>query len=413
MPVLRNIGCLVTGRPGSSGKLEILAHAALLWKGDRIQWVGTGDSLPDLPPGEPTLDAQGGMVIPGLVDCHTHLAFAGWRADEFEARIRGSSYLEIARSGGGILRTVEATRRATRDELLERCLTHLRRMAESGVVAVEAKSGYGLDMESELKLLEVYRELNRRQPVRIIPTLLAAHVVPPEFENRRPDYVRMICSELIPEVAGRGLARFCDVFLEAGAFTAEDARQILVCGRRHGLRPKLHADQLSAGGGAELAAELGAVSADHLEHASDEGLQRLAEAGVVAVLLPLAELYLGQAPASARRLLERGLTVAVATDFNPGTAPTYSLMLALLLVCTLGRLTPAEALVGATRAAAQAVGEDENLGTIEAGKRADFVLLDAEGPAQWISHFGGPPPIGVWIGGRQVAGRSGNGRHSN
>jgi imidazolonepropionase len=406
MPILRNIGCLVTGRPAGDERLEILTHAALFWKGDRFRWVGTEGGLPELPPGEATLDAQGGMVIPGLIDCHTHLAFAGWRADEFEARIRGSSYLEIAKSGGGILRTVEATRRASRDELVERCLVHLRRMAESGVVAVEAKSGYGLDIESELKLLEVYRELNRRQPVRIIPTLLAAHVVPPEFENRRADYVRMICSELIPEVAGRGLARFCDVFLEAGAFTAEDAREILACGWRYGLRPKLHADQLSAGGGAELAAEVGAVSADHLEHASEEGLQRLAKAGVVAVLLPVAELYLGEAPASARRLVERGLTVAVATDFNPGTAPTYSLTLALLLACTLGRLTPAEALVGATRAAARAVGEEENLGTIEPGKRADFVLLDAEGPAQWISHFGGPAPTAVWIGGRQVAGRS-------
>ncbi len=404
MPVLKNIGSLVTGRAGDGEPLERLSGAALVWKGDRIQWVGSEEGLPPLPPGESTYDARGGMVIPGLIDCHTHLAFAGWRADEFEARIGGRSYLEIAESGGGILRTVEATRRASRDELVEKCLGHLRRMAESGVVAVEAKSGYGLDVENELKLLEVYRELNRLQRVRIIPTLLAAHVVPPEFENRRTDYVRMVCNELIPEVAARGLARFCDVFVEVGAFTVEDAREILACGWRYGLRPKLHADQLSAGGGAELAAEMGAVSADHLEHAGDEGLQRLAEKGVVGVLLPLAELYLGRAPASARRLLERGLTVAVATDFNPGTAPTYSLPLALLLACTLGRLNPAEALAGVTRAAARAVGEEEASGTLEPGKRADFVLLEAESPAQWISHFGGPGPVEVWIGGRPTLG---------
>lgn len=401
MPVLRNIAKLYTGQAGPAGDLQAIPDAAIRWEDNRVAWLGAETDLPHNPTDE-VIDGRRGLLVPGLIDCHTHLAFGGWRADEFDARIRGVSYQEIARRGGGILNTMRATRQASRDELRERCLRHLEGMVALGVTAVEAKSGYGLNVESELKLLEVYQEVNSRQPVAVIPTLLAAHVVPPEFTHRRSDYVRLICGELIPEVASRGLARFCDVFVEEGAFTLEEARQILECGISRGLKPKLHADQLSAGGGAELAAELGATSADHLEQVSDSGLRRLAEAGVVGVLLPLAALYLAQMPAPARRLIEAGVRVAVATDFNPGSAPSYSLPLAMLLACTVNRMTPEEALLGVTRNAAAALGETDRRGVLVAGLQADFALLETESLPQWISHFGGTPAPRVWIGGREV-----------
>ncbi len=403
MPVLRNIRRLVSGRfLGSQSELEVIEGAALAWENGRITWVGSENRLPSVVPEGVSFDARGCLVIPGLIDCHTHLVFGGWRTSEFVLRARGSSYLEIAQSGGGILSTVAATRAASTEELVERAFTFLAEMAGLGITTVECKSGYGLDPESEQKILESYARLARLQPVRLVPTLLAAHVVPPEYAERRDDYVNLVCDRIIPEVAGRNLARFCDVFVEEGAFTVAEARRILETGARWGLKPRVHVDQLTDQGGAQLAAEVGALSADHLEHVSAAGIARLAEAGVTAVTLPLASLFLRQPPLQARRLLEAGVGVAVATDFNPGSAPTYHLPLALSLACVLSGLTPAEAVMGATWFAARALGMEREIGSLEVGKRADFALLDAESCDHWLYHFRPNACLATFVGGARI-----------
>jgi imidazolonepropionase len=402
MPVLHNIGLLARCLPfGAQSELHAIPRAALAWEGGLLRWVGPEAELPGEYRGWPPEDAGGRLVIPGLVDCHTHLAFAGWRADEFAARLAGKTYLEIAAAGGGIAATVAKTRAASSAELLGRCRGHLAGMAALGVTTIEAKSGYGLTAEHELRLLRIYREL-ATGPQRIVPTLLAAHVVPAEYRARRDAYLQLIIEEIIPAAAREGLARFCDVFVEESAFTLDEARAILAAGTRHGLQPKLHADQLSSGGGAELAAELHAVSADHLERISEAGIQRLAQAGVVAVSLPFAALYLGMAPLPARKLLDAGVAVAVASDFNPGTAPSYHLPMALTLACALQRMTPAEALKGATIVAARAIGLAEEIGSLEPGKSADFALLEAESVEHWLYHLRANACVRTLVRGREV-----------
>jgi imidazolonepropionase len=321
------------------------------------------------------------------VDCHTHLVFGGWRADEFTRRIEGSSYLEIARAGGGIARTVRLTREAGAEALLQRARGFVREMAALGVTTIEGKSGYGLDREHELELLRIYRRLAESEPVGIVATFLGAHVVPLEYRDRRDDYVALLVDELIPAVAAERLATACDVFVEDSAFTIEEARRILLAGRAAGLAARLHADQLTSSGGAELAAEVGALSADHLEHVSERGVAAMAEAGVVAVSLPVASLYLSQPPMPARRLIAAGVAVAVATDFNPGSAPCYHLPLAMTLACTLQRMTPAEALKGATLYGARALGLERRVGSLERGKAADFALIDAPDVDHWLYHL--------------------------
>nr|MBA3554733.1 imidazolonepropionase [Gemmatimonadales bacterium] len=349
MKALENIGQLATCRPaGGQGEIHAITDGMVVWDGRDVVWVGARREMPGTYRAAERIDAGGGLVTPGLVDCHTHLAFGGWRAEEFEQRIRGRSYLDIARNGGGIARTVRLTREATEDALLERARGFLSEMLALGVTTVECKSGYGLDRESELKLLRVYRRLAEMGPVRIVATFLGAHTVPPEHRADREAYLRLLLDDLIPEVGSRGLAECCDVFVEDSAFSLAEARRILLAGRDAGLAPKLHADQLTSGGGAELAAEVGALSADHLEHASESGISAMARAGTVAVSLPLASLYLGQPAMPARRFIEAGVPVAVATDFNPGSAPSFHLPLAMTLACTLQRMTPAEALKGAT-----------------------------------------------------------------
>jgi imidazolonepropionase len=385
--LLRNIGLLARCLPaGPQDDANVVPNAALAWSDRLIRWVGPEAALPAEFRGWPAEDAGGRLVIPGLVDCHTHLAFAGWRADEFERRIRGASYLEIAASGGGIASTVATTRAASTSELLESCRARLAAMARLGVTTVEAKSGYGLSLESELRILGVYRELALAGH-RLVPTLLAAHVVPAEFRDRRAEYVELVIEQIIPRAAAEGLARFCDVFVEESAFSMAEGRRILEAGKRHGLRPKLHADQLTGSGGAELAAEVGAASADHLECVSDRGIEQMARAGVVAVSLPFASLYLGVSPLPARRLLAAGVPVAVATDFNPGSAPSYHLPVAMTLACTLQRMTPPEALKGATIVAARAIGMEREVGSLEAGKAADFAVIDAGSVEQWLYHL--------------------------
>ena len=386
MPLLRNIGLLLQCRAdGAQDDVHPIPRAALAWSRDRIDWVGPEAELPERFHEWPSEDAGSRLVIPGLVDCHTHLAFGGWRADEFEQRIKGATYQEIAARGGGILSTVARTRGLNKAALQFRSREFLRGMASLGVTTVECKTGYGLEPATELRLLEVYAALEREGPLRIVPTLLAAHTTPPEYRERRDDYVTLVTDAIIP--AARGSARFCDVFVEKGAFTIDEARRILNAGLDAGLRPKLHADQLTSGGGAELAAEVGAASADHLEHISSAGIDAMAAAGVVAVSLPIASLYLSQPPPPARRLIQAGVPVAVATDFNPGSAPSYHLPLALTLACTAQRMTPAEALKGATVIAARAVGMEAVCGSLEPGKAADFAIIDAPDVNHWLYHF--------------------------
>jgi imidazolonepropionase len=402
MKVLVNIAQLATCRAeGGQGDIHAIPNAAMVWDEGVIQWVGPEEELPTASRGAERIDAGGRLVIPGLVDCHTHLAFAGWRADEFEQRLRGRSYLDIAKAGGGIMSTVRQTRAATEADLLQRAAGFLGEMLTLGVTTVECKSGYGLDLEAELKLLRVYRRLANEQPVRLVPTFLGAHVVPPEFRDNRAGYVDLLADRMIPALAKEKLAACCDVFVEDSAFSVAEARRILRAGRDSGLSPKLHADQLTSGGGAELAAELGALSADHLEHISDAGIRAMATAGVVAVSLPLASLYLGQPPMPARQLIEAGVAVAVATDFNPGSAPSFHLPLALTLACTLQHMTPAEALKGATIYAARAVGLEGEVGSLEAGKAADFALIDAPDVNHWIYHFRPNACVKTVVGGIQ------------
>lgn len=388
MKTLHNIRQLATCRAeGGQGDIHAIPDAALVWDDGTIRWVGPEAQLPAEFREAERLDAGGRLVIPGLVDCHTHLAFGGWRADEFEQRILGRSYLEIGGSGGGIASTVRHTRMASEQQLVLRAGGFLEEMLALGVTTVECKSGYGLDLDTELKLLRVYRRLAEEQPVRIVTTFLGAHIVPPEFRDDPEGYVSLLIQRMIPAVAQEKLAACCDVFVEESAFTVAQARRILTAGRRAGLAAKLHADQLSSAGGAELAGELGALSADHLEHISEAGIAAMAAAGVVAVSLPLASLYLRQPPMPARRLIRAGVPVAVATDFNPGSAPSYHLPLAMTLACTLQSMTPAESLKGATIYAARAVGLDQSTGSLEPPKAADFAIIDAPDVNHWLYHF--------------------------
>lgn len=405
MPVLKNIATLVTPPPpaaeADATDLRRIEDAALVWTDDTIEWVGTAADLPDPYTEIPEHDAEGSLVIPGLVDCHTHLAFAGWRADEFAMRLEGASYLDVAKAGGGILETVRQTRAASEEALYDRSRSFLRAMAKLGVTTVEAKSGYGLTVADELKQLRVYRHLQETHPLRIVPTFLGAHTVPPEYEADRKGYLMLLRKELIPRVADEGLAEFCDAFVEDGAFQPDEARRLFRTARQHGLSPKLHADQLSDTGGAALAAEVGAASADHLEHVSEEGIAAMAEAGVVAVSLPLATLYLDEDSLPAAALHEAGVPVAVATDFNPGTAPSYHLPLALMLACTLQRMTPARALAGATRHAAAALNRADQIGSLAPGMQADFALLNAPSLNHWLYHFRPNAAVATYVQGRR------------
>lgn len=388
MPLLEDIGCLATCRDeGGPGDLHIIRDAAVAWREGRIAWAGPRADLPAEYESGQTYSAGGRMVIPGLVDCHTHLAFGGWRPREFALRMQGKSYLEINKEGGGILSTMKATRAASEEELHEKALGFLRQMQRLGVTTVECKSGYGLSTEHELKTLRVYRRLAGEGLQHIVSTFLGAHTLPPEFADDREGYLDLVCDEMIPAVAEEGLARFCDVFLEEGAFSREEARRVLVAGKAAGLEPKLHADQLSSCGGAELAGELEAASADHLEQVSGEGIAAMAEAGVVGVTLPIASLYTRQPPLDCRRLLEAGVPVAVATDFNPGSAPSYDLHLAMMLACTQGWMSPAQALKGATLQAARALRMEREVGSVEEGKWADLAVVDAPDPEFWMYHW--------------------------
>ncbi len=388
MKLLTNISTLYrVPTDGAPDEVDAVEQATLAWEGDTIRYAGPEADLPAEYADAERFDAGGGCVVPGLIDCHTHLCFGGWRGDEFAARLEGASYQDIQAAGGGINSTVSATRKADLDLLRAKATAALADMARLGVTTVEAKSGYGLDRDNEIKQLEVYRRLNDEQPLEIVPTFLGAHLVPAEYRDRRADYVALLCDELIPEVAQRRLARFCDVFIEENAFTLEEGRQILEAAKAQGLGLKIHADQLSAGGGAGLAAELGAVSAEHLEYASEADIAAMAQAGTVAVSLPIASLYLREPFLPARHWIEAGARVAVATDFNPGTAPSYHLHLAMTLAAVHQRMSPAEVLRAVTSHAARAIGLEASHGSLLPGYRADLAVIDAPDINHWLYHF--------------------------
>ncbi len=388
MTVLCNISQLATC-PVDAAQQDagLITDAALVFEGKRIDWVGPEKLLPQRYSGHETVDCGQRLVIPGLIDCHTHLCFGGWRGDEFEMRLQGRSYQDIAAAGGGIRSTVAATRKESAADLSDKALHALKGMLDLGVTTVECKSGYGLEAKTELKQLQVYRQLDASQPVDLVSTFLGAHMVPDEYQQRREEYIRLLCDELIPAVSEQGLARFCDVFVEQGAFSITEAREILETARQAGLGLKVHADQLSAGGGALLAAELGAVSAEHLEYADPQGIEALANSGTVAVSLPLASLYLREAYMPARKMLQAGVRVAVATDFNPGSAPCYHLPLAMTLACLNQHMTPQEALMGATTIAARAIAAEQRIGSLLPGYEADIAVIDAPSLNQWLYHF--------------------------
>ena len=340
-------------------------------------------------PATRSVDAAGGLITPGLVDPHTHLVFAGDRAHEYGLRAQGASYQDIARAGGGIAHTMARTRLATEADLCALAAPRLDQLLRHGVTTAEVKSGYGLDVDTEMKLLRVVRTLDRHHPVDLVPTFLGAHIVPPEHQRARARYIDLVIREMLPAVARDGLAEFCDVFVEDTAFDPHEAERILNAARALGLRPKLHVDQLTDGGGAALAARLGAVSADHLEFTGEAGIRALSEAGTTAVLLPGATLFLGQAARPpARALIAAGVPVALATDCNPGTCPTENLSLMLTLGISLLRLTPAEALRGVTDHAARAIGREAVAGRLAVGRPADLVVFDVPSHRHLPYHFG-------------------------
>lgn len=386
----------MTGADGV-GAIE---DAALAVVDGRIAWLGPRRDLPVATAREHH-DGGGRWLTPALVDCHTHLVFGGDRAAEFEARLQGASYEDIARAGGGILSTVRATRSAGEAELVAAAVARARGLAREGVTTIEVKSGYGLDVESELKLLRAARRVGEVTALRVSATCLALHALPGEYRDARAAYVDSVVTELLPRVAAEGLAEAVDVFCERIAFTRDECARVLARARELGLAVRVHADQLSDGGGAELAAEYGARSAEHLEYTSEAGAQALARAGTVAVLLPGAYVLLRETqPPPVGAFRRHGVRMAIATDLNPGTSPCNSLLAMLPLAAAAFRLTPAEALAGVTRHAALAVGRGAELGTLEVGKLAECALWDVDHPRELTYWLGRNPCAGVIRDGR-------------
>ena len=386
------------GRVPRRGKwltdIGIVRDGALLIRDGLVAAVGSRSEVEKSPrtTGAEKLEVAGRVVMPGFVDSHTHLVHAASRAEEYELKIRGASYEEIARKGGGILNSVAKLRAASSESLKKRAHVALREFAGHGTTTLEAKSGYGLDADSELRILSLHKELAEEQPLEIVSTFLGAHVVPAEFRkksNGAEQYVEFLVERLIPEVANRGLAEFCDVFCDRGAFSLGQAKRILEAGQGHGLAGRIHAEQLSRTGGAKLAVQLGAASCDHLEYVSRSDIQALAKSDTVATLLPGCDFHLGlKKYAPARALIDGGAVVALATDYNPGTSPTLSMPMILSLACTQLRMTPAEAIAAATINAAYALRRDKQIGSLEIGKQADVAIFDVEDYREIPYYFG-------------------------
>ena len=406
-----NIGQLVTlagpPRPRIGPELRdlrLISDAAMLIEDGRIAAVGTyTELLPHIPPHAMVVDARGCCVTPGFVDAHTHLVFAGNRANEFEQRIAGATYQEIAAAGGGILRTVSQTRSASEDQLLASTRRHRDWLLRSGTTTIEAKSGYGLDLATELRMLQVIARADSEGPARVVPTLLAAHTVPPEYSSNRAEYVRWIAEELIPLVTNANLARYCDAFCDDHAFTVDETHIVLASARSHGLRLRVHAEQFRPGTGADLAAELGAATADHLEMVTEETLHKLRVAGVQPVLLPGSVFSLGRTQyPPARKMVDLGLALVLATDFNPGSSPIASMPFVLSLACLHMGLSPAEALTASTINAAFTLDLGNSIGSLEPGKEADFAMHEFEDYRELAYYIASPARPRVFVAGNEI-----------
>ena len=379
--LLTNIGMLATPtgssarRGAEQGQIQILRNAWVLISQGQIAQVGTG--TPPSVSGAQVVDAGGKLVTPGLVDAHTHLIFGGWRQNELGMKLHGKSYLDIQNAGGGIQSTTNATRQATEEELTQKAAKALDEMMRFGTTTCEAKSGYGLALEHELKQLRAIRRLQEEHPMDVTATFMGAHLVPAEYKQDRAEYIRLVCEEMMPAVKEQGIAKFCDVFCEADTFTVEESRQILEAGLRHGLRPKIHADEIESIGSSQLAGEIGAISAEHLIVCPPEGIASMAKGGVIACLLPATSFCLGSTYAPAREMVSAGVPVAMASDFNPGSCPCLNLQFVINLGGLRYRLTPEEVLTAVTLNAAAAIDMADRVGSVEAGKQGDLVIWDA------------------------------------
>lgn len=389
-------------------ELGIIEDGSIWIEDGVIQAIGTTEELQkqfgDRAAEAEVIDATGRLVTPGLVDPHTHVVYGGSREREFEMRLEGATYMEIMNAGGGIHATSRMTREATEDELVEQSTRRLDSFLKHGVTTVEGKSGYGLNWETELKQLRAAKRLNETHPIDLVSTFMAAHAVPLEYKGKEDEYIDSIINDMLPIVAEEKLAVFNDVFCEVGVFTPEQSERILEAGKKLGLIPKIHADEIESYGGAELAAKVGAISAEHLLKASDEGIQQMAEAGVIACLLPATALFLREQAAQGRKMVDEGVAVAISTDCNPGSSPTTSMPLVMNLACISMRLTPAEALVAATMNAACAIGMEAKVGSLEVGKQGDVVMWDI-GNYQELQYLFGVNHVNkVWKKGVRVVG---------
>ncbi|MDY7536876.1 imidazolonepropionase [Undibacterium sp. RTI2.1] len=388
-----------------------IRDAAIVAKDGKIVWLGkridlSADLLADFQANSQASmshDGQGCWLTPGLIDCHTHIVYAGNRSDEFEARLNGVAYEDIARQGGGILSTVRATRAASPEQLMQASLPRVRNLLKEGVTTLEIKSGYGLDVETEAKMLRVARQFAQDFPVRIKTTFLGAHALPPEYAGRADDYLDLVCNQMLPALVAEGLVDAVDAFCEKIGFSPAQTEKVFQAAQRHGLPVKLHAEQLSDQGGTALTARYQGLSADHLEYLSQEGINAMAQHGTVAVLLPGAYYFLRETklpPVAGLR--EAQVPIAISTDCNPGTSPMTSLLLAMNMACTLFRLTPLEALAGVTKHAARALGLQDQIGTLEIGKAADFALWAIDRPGDLAYAIGGNPCVGIVFAGEQI-----------
>ncbi len=370
----------------------LIHNAAITIEADKICWVGPLKELPEDWHDVPRTDLNGRLATPSLIDCHTHIVYGGSRAREFEMRLNGATYEEIARSGGGIRSTVAATRAASEDELLANALPRADALLAEGVTLLEIKSGYGLDLETELKMLRVARRIGELRPVKVVTTFLGAHALPPEYEGRSDAYISFVCDEVLPAVQAERLADAVDAFCEGIAFSPEQVSRVFDRARALGLPVKIHSEQLSNLGGSAMAASHKALSADHLEYLDGAGIQSMKEAGTIAVLLPGAFYFLRETQhPPLQELRDAGVPIAIATDANPGSSPLTSLLLCMNMACTLFRMTPQETLAGTTRNAAQALGQVETCGTLEAGKLANIAIWDVQEPAELAYRIGFNP----------------------
>ena len=394
--ILKNIGKLVTMQGSSSfrvkeemNKINIIENAYIAVKNGKILAIGVGDEFGNLCGDDTKIhDAEGLLVTPGLIDSHTHLIHGGSRENEFSMKLNGVPYKEILNNGGGILRTVKATKEASEEALYKKAKKSLDRMLEFGVTTVEEKSGYGLELNTEIKQLEVARVLDKNHPVDLVHTFLGAHAVPEEYKENHKAYIDILVDVMMPKIKDMGLAEFCDVFCEEGVFTIEESEYILQKAKEMGYKLKIHADEIESLGGAELAAKLGCVSADHLMAASDEGIKMMAENNVVANILPATSFNLNKNYADCRKMIDMGAIVSLSSDYNPGSCPSENLQLVMQLGCLHLKMTPNEVLTAVTINAAYAIDRADKIGSIEVGKNADFVVFDARNVEYLMYHFG-------------------------